>query len=296
MAQVSAGSIRYSSDIDMDRIYSRILILDREERSINGQRVLRFSDNTTRYTSNVCYCGTVLWWKLGEEVMDLESIVDYVHDRLEVEGQDIKEVYYPQDPSLKSGATIDALDLNKSEDELKTILGEDLYSKVKEDIKPFIGKKGLEAKKAVQNNPIILDEDTAKEIRNATYNYYLPEAKEAYSSLINSLSNKYTNKKNIRTKKGSEDFIYKNYDDLDDFSKAIVYSSYINLRGNFPVTESLMTGVASGDPNAIKAGLNFMSKESDVKSRYQKLLDDYNKLDLQNLPKPKIEVDFFPTN
>jgi len=57
-----------------------------------------------------------------------------------------------------------------------------------------------------------------------------------------------------------------------------------------------MTGVASGDPNAIKAGLNFMSKESDVKSRYQKLLDDYNKLDLQNLPKPKIEVDFFPTN
>ena len=113
---------------------------------------------------------------------------------------------------------------------------------------------------------------------------------------INSLSNKYTNKKNIRTKKGSEDFIYKNYDDLDDFSKAIVYSSYINLRGNFPVTESLMTGVASGDPNAIKAGLNFMSKESDVKSRYQKLLDDYNKLDLQNLPKPKIEVDFFPTN
>ena len=87
--------------------------------------------------------------------MDLESIVDYVHDRLEVEGQDIKEVYYPQDPSLKSGATIDALDLNKSENELKTILGEDLYSKVKEDIKPFIGKKGLEAKKAVENNPII---------------------------------------------------------------------------------------------------------------------------------------------
>ena len=72
MAQVSAGSIRYSSDIDMDRIYSRILILDREERSIDGQRVLRFSDNTTRYTSNVCYCGTILWWKLGEEVMALE--------------------------------------------------------------------------------------------------------------------------------------------------------------------------------------------------------------------------------
>jgi GH24 family phage-related lysozyme (muramidase) len=69
MAQVSAGVIQYSSDIDMDRIYSRILILDREERSIDGQRVLRFSDNTTRYTSNVCYCGTVLWWKLGEEVM-----------------------------------------------------------------------------------------------------------------------------------------------------------------------------------------------------------------------------------
>jgi len=224
--------------------------------------------------------------------MDLESIVDYVHDRLEVEGQDIKEIYYPQDPSLKSGATIDALDLNKSEDELKTIFGEELYSKVKDDIKPFIGKKGLEAKKAVENNPIILDEDTAKEIREATYNYYLPEAKQAYSNLVSSISNKYTNKKNIRTKKGSEDFIYKNYDDLDDFSKAIVYSSYINLRGNFPVTESLMTGVASGDPNAIKAGLNFMSKESDVKSRYQKLLDDYNELDLQTLPEPKIDISF----
>ena len=49
----------------------------------------------------------------------------------------------------KLDTQIDALDLNKSEDELKTILGEDLYSKVKEDIKPFIGKKGLEAKKAV---------------------------------------------------------------------------------------------------------------------------------------------------
>lgn len=225
--------------------------------------------------------------------MDLENIVDYVHDRLEVEGQDIKEVYYPQDPDLKSGATIDALDLNKSEDELKTILGEELYSKIEKDIKPFIGKKGLEAKKAVENNPIILDEDTAKEIRNATYNYYLPEAKKAYSSLVNSLSNKYTNKKNIRTKKGSEDFIYKNYDDLDNFSKAIVYSSYINLRNKFPVTESLMTGVASGDPNAIKAGLNFMSKNAGVtSSRYDKLLTDYNELDLKTLPKPKISIDY----
>ena len=37
-------------------------------------------------------------------------------------------------------------------------------------------------------------------------------------------------------------------------------------------------------------------KLSDVKSRYQKLLNDYNELDLQTLPKPKIEVDFFPTN
>ena len=69
--------------------------------------------------------------------MDLKNIVDYVHDRLEVEGQDIKEVYYPKDPSLKSGATLDALDLNKSEEELKTILGNELYSEIKEDIKPF---------------------------------------------------------------------------------------------------------------------------------------------------------------
>lgn len=73
MAQASAGSIRYPSDIDMDRIYSRILILDREERSIDGQRVLRFSDNTTRYTSNVRYCGTIFWWKLGEEVMSFKE-------------------------------------------------------------------------------------------------------------------------------------------------------------------------------------------------------------------------------
>ena len=46
---------------------------------------------------------------------------------------------------------INELDLNKSEDELKTIFGEELYSKVKDDIKPFIGKKGLEAKKAVED-------------------------------------------------------------------------------------------------------------------------------------------------
>jgi hypothetical protein len=225
--------------------------------------------------------------------MDLKNIVDYVHDRLEVEGQDIKEVYYPKDPSLKSGATLDALDLNKSEEELKTILGNELYSEIKDDIKPFIGKKGLEARKAVENNPTILDESTAKKVRNATYNYFLPGAKQAYSDLVKVISDKYVGKKNIRTGKSSEDFIYKDYDNLDNFSKAIVYSSYINLKNNFPVTESLMTGVASGDPNAIKLGLNFMSKNAGVtSSRYDKLLTDYNELDLKTLPKPKISIDF----
>ena len=52
----------------MDRIYSRILF-DRKERNTHGQRVLRFSDNTSRYTSNVSNSGIILWWQLGEEVM-----------------------------------------------------------------------------------------------------------------------------------------------------------------------------------------------------------------------------------
>jgi hypothetical protein len=59
----------------MDRIYSRILILDREERNTHGQGVLRFSDNTSRYTSNVSDSGIILWWQLGEEVMVLNVTI-----------------------------------------------------------------------------------------------------------------------------------------------------------------------------------------------------------------------------
>jgi len=167
MAQASASAIQYSSHLDMDRVYTRILILDREERDTHGQRVLRFSDNTSRYSSHVCDCRIIFWWKSGEKVMPTkeEEILrilsnssidfDFIKDR---EGYSL-EGYVPEPDKSQSGVTVaSGFDLGQKQ---KSDL-QGLPKTLQDKLTKYLGKKKQQAVEELQKFPLIITDEEAK--------------------------------------------------------------------------------------------------------------------------------------
>lgn len=313
MAQASASSIRYSSDIDMDRIYSRIFILDREERNTYGQRVLRFSDNTSRYTSNVSDSGIILWWKLGKKIMGpkiteetlgavivprptLYSVmpdgskverkpaynidVDFILETLEGTVRD-KDTFIGHVPPVgKSGITIGfGFDLGQhnKQDLLKYNFPESLIKQ----FEPYLGKtrKNTDPKELDKlAKQLTVSANVADYISKSVLNYHEKKAEKEYNNYLEKLGK-------IELRK-----INRNYDNawykLPKSSKTILtQNSY--LTGNISQYPTLMKSIISENPTKIKEAINLNTKYNS--GRRDKLLS-YVESSPYELPEMNIEI------